>query len=203
MTRGGEVDEDKRATLRRFAALGAASPLARFADDSSDSDSDAPDAIAGYVSARPGTHFSQLRDDLQLGTGEAQHHLHSLESDGVVVSRKDADYRRYYPAEQFTEFEQVTLGYLRRSTPRGMLVALLRDPTTTASELAATLSVSRPSISNYAAELEDVGLLSRADGYTVAEPETVLTLLVRYADSFDDDVAQLASEADSLFRYDP
>ncbi|WP_276272307.1 winged helix-turn-helix transcriptional regulator [Haloarcula litorea] len=201
MTRDGDVDEEKRATLRRFAALGAASPLARFADDGSDSD--APDAIAGYVSARPGTHFSKLRDDLQLGTGEAQHHLHRLEQEGVIASRKDGDYRRYFPADQFTEFEQVTFGYLRRSTPRGMLVALLRDPTTTASELAERLGVSRPTISNYAADLEAAGLLSRADGYAVAEPETVLTLLVRYADSFDAGAAALASEADSLVRYDP
>lgn len=201
MTRDGGVDEDKRATLRRFAALGAASPLARFADDSSDSD--APDAIAGYVSARPGTHFSKLRDDLQLGTGETQHHLHRLESDGVLTSMKDGDYRRYYPADQFSEFEQVALGYLRRETPRGMLVALLRDPTVTASELASQLSVSRPTISNYAADLETAGLLTRTDGYAIAEPETTLTLLLRYADSFGDGAATLAAEADSLFSYDP
>ncbi|MBX0321913.1 MarR family transcriptional regulator [Halomicroarcula sp. F13] len=201
MTRDGGVDEDKRATLRRFAALGAASPFVRFTDDGSDSD--APDAIAGYVSAHPGTHFSKLRDDLQLGTGEAQHHLHRLENEGVVASQKDGDYRRYFPADQFTEFEQTTLGYLRRATPRGMLVTMLRDPTVTASELAATLDVSRPTISNYAADLESAGLLSREDGYAVTEPETILTLLVRYADSFGGDAVELASEADSLFRYDP
>ena len=160
MTRDGGIDEDKRATLRRFAAFGAASPLARFADDGSDSE--APDAIAGYVSAHPGTHFSKLRDDLQLGTGETQHHLHRLEKEDVLTSRKDGDYRRYFPAGQFDEFQQVTLGYLRRSTPRGMLVALLRDPTVTASELATELSVSRPTISNYAADLEEAGLLSGA-----------------------------------------
>jgi len=195
------VDEDKRATLRRFAALGAASPFARFADD--ESDSAAPDAIAGYVSARPGTHFSKLRDDLKLGTGEAQHHLHRLENDGAVTSRKDGDYRRYFAAGQFSEFEQVALGYLRRSTPRGMLVTLLGDPTVTASELASTLDVSRPTISKHAADLETAGLLSREDGYAVAEPETVLTLLIRYADSFGDGAAQLAADADSLLRYDP
>ncbi|WP_254280048.1 winged helix-turn-helix transcriptional regulator [Haloarcula marina] len=201
MTKTGDVDEDKRATLRRFAALGAASPFVRFTDDGSDSD--APDAIAGYVSAHPGTHFSKLRDDLQLGTGEAQHHLHRLENDGVVASRKDGDYRRYFPAGQFSEFEQVTLGYLRRETPRGMLVTLLRDPTVTASELATTLGVSRPTISNYAGDLESADLLSRDDGYAVTEPETVLTLLIRYADSFGDEAAELANEASSLFRYDP
>ncbi|MFC7020085.1 MULTISPECIES: winged helix-turn-helix transcriptional regulator [Haloarcula] len=201
MTREGDVDEDKRATLRRFAALGAASPFARFAD--SGSDSDAPDAIAGYVSANPGTHFSKLRDDLKLGTGEAQHHLHRLENERVVASRKDGDYRRYFPAGQFSETEQVTLGYLRRETPRGMLVALLRNPAVTASELASELGVSRPTISNYAGELEAAGLLSRDDGYAVTEPETILLLLVRYADSFGDDAAALASEAGSLVRYDP
>ncbi|WP_336336973.1 winged helix-turn-helix transcriptional regulator [Haloarcula brevis] len=201
MTREGDVDEDKRATLRRFAALGAASPFARFADDGSESD--APDAIAGYVSAHPGTHFSKLRDDLKLGTGEAQHHLHRLETEGVVASQKDGDYRRYFPAGQFSEFEQVALGYLRRSTARGMLVTLLRHPDVTASELASELDVSRPTVSKYAADLEAAGLLSREDGYAVTEPETVLTLLIRYADSFGDDVAALAGEADSLLRYDP
>ncbi|KOX93807.1 winged helix-turn-helix transcriptional regulator [Haloarcula rubripromontorii] len=201
MTREGDVDEDKRATLRRFAALGAASPFARFGD--SGSESDAPDAIAGYVSAHPGTHFSKLRDDLKLGTGEAQHHLHRLENEAVVTSQKDGDYRRYFPAGQFSEFEQVALGYLRRSTARGMLVTLLRRPDVTASELATELDVSRPTVSNYAADLETAGLLSREDGYAVTEPETVLTLLIRYADSFGDDVAALAGEADSLLRYDP
>jgi predicted transcriptional regulator len=201
MTREGDVDEDKRATLRRFAALGAASPFARFGD--SGSESDAPDAIAGYVSAHPGTHFSKLRDDLKLGTGEAQHHLHRLENETVVASQKDGDYRRYFPAGQFSEFEQVALGYLRRSTARGMLVTLLRRPDVTASELASELDVSRPTVSNYAADLESAGLLSREDGYAVTEPETVLTLLIRYADSFGDDVAALAGEADSLLRYDP
>ena len=201
MTGDDGVDEEKRATLRRFAALGAASPFVGLA--SGDSESDTPDAIAGYVSARPGTHFSQLRDDLKLGTGEAQHHLHRLETEGAVTSRKDGDYRRYFPAGQFSEFEEVTLGYLRRSTPRGMLVTLLRDPAVTASELATTLSVSRPTISKYAKELEAAGLLSRDDGYAVAEPEIVLTLLIRYADSFGEGAAQLAADADSLLRYDP
>jgi len=195
------VDQDKRATLRRFAALGAASPLARFADDGSDSD--APDAIAGYVSARPGTHFSKLRDDLKLGTGEAQHHLHRLEEEGVVDSAKDGDYRRYFPAGQFSAYERTALGYLRRSTPRGMVVALLRDPEATAADLADRLGVSRPTISNYAADLEAAGLLTREDGYAVAEPETLLALVVRYADSLGDDAAELAAEADSLVRYDP
>ncbi|SEO43112.1 Predicted transcriptional regulator, containsd two HTH domains [Halogranum amylolyticum] len=198
------VDEEKRATLRRFAALGAATPfVGSRSDREDDTRSDARDAIVGYLGATPGAHFSKLRDDLKLGTGETQHHLKRLLADGVVESRRDGDYRRLFPAGRFSEFEQVALGYLRRRTPRGMLIELLRNPTATGSDLAATLDVSRATVSNYAKELEAADLLSREDGYAVESPETVITLLLRYADSFDEDAAAFASEADSLIRFDP
>jgi predicted transcriptional regulator len=199
MPREGDVDESKRATLRRFAALGAASPLVRLGDDS---DSDAPDAILGYVTATPGAHFSKVRDDLQLGTGETQHHLRRLEEEGAVQSREDGDYRRFFPADRFSEFEQVALGYLRRETPRGMVVALLRNPDVSAGGLADALDVSRPTVSKHAARLESAGLLSREDGYELVDPETMLLLLVRHADSFGDAAAALAAEADELLSYD-
>lgn len=198
------VDEEKRATLRRFAALGAATPfVGSLRDDKTESTSDARDAIVGYLAATPGAHFSKVRDDLKLGTGETQHHLKRLLSDGVIESRRDGDYRRFFPASRFSEFEQTALGYLRRRTPRGMLILLLRNPAATGSDLAAALDVSRATVSNYAKDLDAAGLLSREGGYSVESPETVITLLLRYADSFGEDAAQFASEADSFIRFDP
>ncbi|SFR38189.1 winged helix-turn-helix transcriptional regulator [Halogeometricum limi] len=201
------VDEEKRATLRRFAALGAATPLVGLGSSEADAEetsgSDARDAIVGYVASTPGAHFSKVRDDLRLGTGETQYHLRRLVDDGVVEFRRDGDYKRFFPAKRFTSFEQTTLGYLRRGTPRGMLVALLRDPDATGTDVAAQLDVSRATVSNYARELDDAGLLSREDGYAITRPETVITLLVRYADSFGPDAVALADDAASLIRYDP
>ena len=195
------MDAEKRATLKRFAALGAAGPLSRLVD--SDSSSDARDAIVGYLSTTPGAHFSKVRDDLSLGTGETQHHLRRLVDAGAVESYRDGEYRRFVPAHRFSEFERTALGYLRRETPRGMLVALLRNPDATGTELADALGVSRPTVSKYAKELEEAGLLSREGGYAVERPETVLTLVVRFADSFDADAVALADDAASLVRYDP
>src|SRR5699024_4960079 len=175
------VDEGKRATLRRFAALGAVGPFARLAGGTdADSESDARDAIAGYLAATPGAHFSKIRDDLGLETGESQYHLRRLENGGTVESRRDGDYRRYFPAREFDEFEQVALGALRRETPRGMVLELLGDPGVTASEIASRLEVSPPTVSKHAADLERAGILSRDGGYTLARPERLLTLLVRY-----------------------
>ncbi|RLM94561.1 winged helix-turn-helix transcriptional regulator [Halobellus sp. Atlit-38R] len=203
-----DIDEEKRATLRRFAALGAASPLAGLgasgeAEAASDSTSDARDAIVGYVASTPGAHFSKIRDDLSLGTGETQHHLRQLVDDGVLVFRRDGDYKRFFHADRFSEFEQVALGYLRRRTPRGMLVALLRDPDTSGAAIAEHLDVSRATVSGYARKLDDAGLLSRDGAYAVERPETLLTLVVRYADSLGPEAAALADEADSLIRYEP
>jgi predicted transcriptional regulator len=202
-----DIDEEKRSTLRRFAALGAASPLAGLgtagtADAASDS-TDTRDAIRGYVASTPGAHFSKIRDDLSLGTGETQHHLRRLVDDGAVVFRRDGDYKRFFVADRFSEFEQTALGYLRRRTPRGMLLTLLEQPETSGAELAAELEISRPTVSGYAVELDDAGILSRDDGYAVERPETVLTLVVRYANSFGPDAITLADDADALVRYDP
>jgi len=202
------IDEEKRATLRRFAALGAASPLAGLgtsgsAAADSDTTSDARDAIVGYVTSTPGAHFSKIRDDLSLGTGETQHHLGRLVDDGVLVFTRDGDYKRFFPTDRFSAFEQTALGYLRRRTPRGMLIELLRDPGTSGAALADRLDVSRATVSGYARELDEAGLLSRNGGYAVEDPETVLTLIVRYADSFGPEAVSLATNADSLVRYDP
>lgn len=204
MTNTDGVDEEKRATLRRFAAVGAASPLARFSDPAAADagESDARDAIAGYLSTTPGAHFSKIRDDLQLGTGETQHHLRRLEELGVIERFRDGDYKRFVIAGRFDEFEKNALGYLRRDTPRGMLIGLLRNPEATASDIASAIDVSTPTVSKYAGELEEADLLSREDGYAVERPETILLLLVRHADSFGEQGTALATDADALITYD-
>jgi hypothetical protein len=58
-------------------------------------------------------------------------------------------------------------------------------------------------VSNHAARLEEAGLLSRDGGYAIQAPETVLLLVVRYADSLGDDAAKLAEQAPALVEYNP
>lgn len=202
-----DVDEEKRSTLRRFAALGAASSLAGLGSGNAAATdgrtTDSREAIRGYVASTPGAHFSKIRDDLDLGTGETQHHLRRLVDDGAVVFRRDGDYKRFFSAGRFSEFEQTALGYLRRTTPRGMILELLETPGTTGAELAARLDVSRPTVSGYAVDLDEAGLLSRDGGYAVERPETLLTLVVRYADSLGAEAVAVADGADDLLRYDP
>jgi len=202
-----EVDEQKRRTLRQFAAVGAATPLVGTTSVAAAEGDDAPnetrEAIRGYVAATPGVHFSKLRDDLHLGTGETQHHLRRLERGGIIESHKEADYRRYVPAGQFSDRERRILGVLRRTTPRRVAIALLRDPTATGAALSEGLGVTRSTISAAAGTLAEAGVLDRTDGYELVHPEMTLTLLVRYADSFGDETVALADDAASLVTHDP
>jgi predicted transcriptional regulator len=202
-----DVDREKRSTLRRFAALGAASSLAGLGSGNAAATdgrtTDSREAIRGYVASTPGAHFSKVRDDLGLGTGETQHHLRRLVDDGAVVFRRDGNYKRFFSAGRFSEFERTALGYLRRTTPRGMVLELLENPGATGAELAARLDVSRPTVSGYAVDLDEAGLLSRDGGYAVERPETLLTLVVRYADSLGAEAVAVADGADDLLRYDP
>ena len=204
MTSPDGVDDDKRSTLRRFAALGASAPIAGFSEPAAADagESDARDAIAGYLSTTPGAHFSKIRDDLQLGTGETQHHLRRLEELEAIERYRDGDYKRFVPADRFDEFEKRALGYLRRDTPRGMLIELLLDPDATAGDLAEALDVSPPTVSKYAGKLEEAGLLSRDDGYEVERPATVMMLVVRHADSFGERATELARNADQFLEYE-
>jgi predicted transcriptional regulator len=195
------VDENKRATLRRFAALGAATSLSGLLEQPASADVGVREAILGYLNTVPGAHFSKLRDDLQLGTGETQHHVQRLLETGAIASRRDGDYRRFFPADRFSATEQVALGYLRRETPRGMVLELLATPSATGGELATALDVSSSTISKHAAELAEAGLLERENGYALTQPELLLVLLLRYADSFDERTVAFAARAADLIEF--
>ena len=188
----GEVpDADKRATLKQVAAIGAAAPFVALGDTAEASDTpDRREALRSYVTVTPGAHFSKLRDDLGLGTGETQYHLRQLVATDELVTERDGEYRRYFPANRFDAADRRALSYLRRETPRGIVVSLLLDPSRSASELAAQLDVSPPAISSAAADLEDAGFLDRSSGaYRLQDAERLVTLLVRYEDSFGPETA--------------
>ena len=79
-----------------------------------------------------------------------------------------------------------------------MILAPLRNPGMSGNELAGALDVSAPTISKYASELANAGLLARDDGYVLNQPETLVVLIIRYADSFDAETMAFAAEAADL-----
>ena len=196
------VDRQKRETLRSFAAVGAGSSLLGLADGDR-GESDAREAIAGYVETTPGAHFSKIRDDLGLATGETQYHLRRLVDTDVLEDDRDGNYRRYFAAGAFSAFERTVLGFLRRDTDREIVLSTLAAPERTGRELAADLGVSGATISAARSEMAEAGVLNREAGYQVQQPATVIALLLRYAGSFDERTRTFAKTAPELLAYDP
>lgn len=195
------VDERKRETLRSFAAVGAGGSLFGLAEGDR-GESEPREAIAGYVDAAPGTHFSKIRDDLGLATGETQYHLRRLVDTGDLEDDRDGDYRRYFPAGTFSAFERMALGFLRRQTHREVVLETLADPGRTGAQLAADLGVSGATVSAARSRMAEAGLLEETE-YRVRRPPTVFALVLRYADSFDEATRAFARSAPELLSYDP
>jgi len=51
--------------------------------------------LLGYLEANAGIHFSALRDALGLANAVTSYHLHTLESQGQIISWRDGKLRRY------------------------------------------------------------------------------------------------------------
>lgn len=207
MPRGDPPDRAKRATLRHFATLGAAVPFASVAtraDDEADDGIDRRAVILHFIEHAPAVHFSYLRDALELGTGETQYHVRTLLEQDLIEAESDGEYRRFYPAHRFTNQERRILSQLRRETPRGIVRGLLENPAASAADLAADLDVSRAAISKAAGTLEEANVLERHSGqYSLVDPAACATLLIRYAESFDDATQAFADTASESITWTP
>ncbi|UCG69436.1 MAG: winged helix-turn-helix transcriptional regulator [Thermoplasmata archaeon] len=55
--------------------------------------------IHGYILANPGDNYNSIRKALDISNGSFAYHLHVLEREGVIKSKRDGVYKRFYPQE--------------------------------------------------------------------------------------------------------
>jgi predicted transcriptional regulator len=91
--------------------------------------------IFAYLQANPGIHFRKMMQDLKVGSGVLSHHLHTLEREGIVVSKRYAGKRVFYP-----------LG-VRMEVPKDVKEKIVDEvkltPGITQAEVASKLNISR------------------------------------------------------------
>ena len=84
--------------------------------------------IYNYVSGSPGVHFRGICSGLSLPVGVVQYHLNRLTGQGLLTSRKDRRYRRFFEARRFSEAEMDVISTLRSETARRALTVILESP---------------------------------------------------------------------------
>lgn len=120
--------------------------------------------------------------------GTSLYHLDYLESAGLIVSRRDGRYKRYFGSHSIGRREKEVLSLLRHEAPRRLTQALLDRGAATQRELCDAVGVSRSTVSFHLNRLVAEGVVLRTPRrpealYDVAEPAFTRDLLQRFGES--------------------
>ena len=144
-----------------------------------------------HVEANPGVHFTAVREDLDIATGQAQYHLRKLVRAGDVVV-EDVRGRTHYFDRSYDPWERRALAFARRETARALLAHLIDDGPLAAAELTDRLDVSRSTVAWHVSSLADAGVVEKSYGargrvvVELVQPEATRRLLGEVTPSFAD-----------------
>lgn len=154
---------------------------------------DARRRLFQHVQAYPGLHLAEIARGLDMEKTQAKYHLEYLERKGLVSSRRDDAYWRFFPREESAvgekevvlREEKTALALLRQSVPLHITLVLLDREELAHHELLDLVPVAHGTLSYHLGKLERAGLVdARKDGrerrYRLREHDRMLALVLRY-----------------------
>ena len=119
--------------------------------------------LLGYLEANAGIHFSALRDALGLANGVTAYHLHTLESQGQIISWRDGKLRRY-AVSTLTREEVSRIRNPIAGTRLAILEVLAESGNIglSGTEIRVRLAISRQLLSHHLSELRDGEMVEAA-----------------------------------------
>jgi len=113
--------------------------------------------VFGVIKTEPGTHFTEIRDNLGLSNGTLSYHLRTLEVAGFIRSERDGMYKRFFAAD--AQPDRGGEG-IRLSTLQKLLVEFLRrNPESAQRDLALQAGVTQQTVSYNLRILQKQGIL--------------------------------------------
>lgn len=125
--------------------------------------------IFGYISAKPGCSFTELKRNLAIFNGGLAYHLQVLEKLGFVQSVKELHSRRF-----FTTDVQPSVSPAQRMNKMmsRILPVLMSNERMTTTEVARSVGISRQRAHYNLNRLEKLGLIGRSDGFWQPDMES-------------------------------
>jgi predicted transcriptional regulator len=142
--------------------------------------------ILKFITEHPGTHLRQIKRELNLAMGVIQYHLHVLERERKVLSRRTGIYRRFYASLIFGDSQISILGVLSQEVERELVLYLIQNPGATQKDVAEFANVSPATIHWHIKKLKESGLVeAKHEGtfvrYSVnGDNEEIISLIKRY-----------------------
>ena len=139
----------------------------------------------------PGLHFRELQKRLDIPTGMLEYHLSVLEREGVIVSKMDGKYKRFFANTHMSRDERRIMGALRSEIGRRIVIFLLENGRSRHADMAESLGIRGSTLSYHLTKLVKSGIIGREEEgrevfYFVIDPEKVAATIVKYRKSFLD-----------------
>ncbi len=139
----------------------------------------------------PGLHFRELQRRLEMQVGMLEYHLSVLQREGLVVTKQDGKYVRYFANTVMTQQERNIIGNLRNEIMRRIVIFVLERGRVKHREIVENLNVSSSTLSYHLNKLVKNGILEREsvgreNYYTVKNPKLVANTIIKYKKSFLD-----------------
>jgi DNA-binding transcriptional ArsR family regulator len=81
--------------------------------------------IYDYILKNPGLHLRELSRNIDISFGSLRHHLNYLEKQGLITTKVDHRYTRYYVTKSVGKSEKEILNLLRQETPSRIIILML------------------------------------------------------------------------------
>src|SRR5437867_1797930 len=113
--------------------------------------------VFGVIKTEPGTHFTEIRDNLSLSNGTLSYHLRTLEVAGFIRSEREGMYKRFFAADAQPDRggEGIRLSTLQKS----LVEILRRNPGSAQRDLALQAGVTQQTVSYNLRILQKQGIL--------------------------------------------
>lgn len=164
--------------------------------------------IFEHIRHVPGAHLRGIERELAMPFGQVLYHLDYLERHGIIVSKKDGGFRRYFVTNLVGRQEKPYIAAFRHEVPRRIAVLLLLEPWLSHREIGAHVPVSGSTLSFHLAKMLEAGVLvrepsAREQRYRVADELTAARALVYYRESYRDPFVDRFSEAWIMMNHRP
>ncbi len=111
--------------------------------------------IMDFIKGHPGTYYTELRKELDLAHGVLTHHLNIMETQELIFSKQDRQFRRFYVDGLYKDTPMVT------GTQKRVLDEIRRYPGSSQKQIADHLDLYPMMISYHVSQLEVLGLVEK------------------------------------------
>jgi len=160
--------------------------------------------IYDLIDTTPGLHKREIARELHMSLSTIDYHLHYMEKKGLLETRSDGKYKRYFTKKDMRKEDKKIFSLLRQEVPRHIIIFLLTHPKAIHKEICAHIGKAPSTISFHMKKLikEDVVeeiSLGKEKSYVIKNEERIIKLLIMYRESFVDKVVDKFLDAWSSF----